>query len=189
MKSSHPKKEIKTAVADLANDFNLKAIEDFQFASEIYIIRNILSFTPTDKNAFISIAIGSIKGLSIKYGTNSQKFKKAVRVLDQELASLQETMNVQFPGLTTEIVGLSSSVADHTIKTQAYQLKKTLRDETTTTEYSLSDVQSFQTSIWTAFFLTIIVIVTLKFMCSMEGAENSIIYKTTDGPRPIPDVM
>jgi len=183
------KKEIKTSVADLANDFNLKSPEDFKFASEIYVIRNMLTFTPTDKNAFVSIAIGSIKGLTVKYGIQSPKVKNALQILDRELATLYENMNAQFSGLTTEIVGLTSSIVDHTIKTQSVQLKKTLDDSTTETTYTLSDVQSFQTSIWTAFFLTIAMIVTLVFFCKMEGAENSIIYKTTDGPRPIPDVQ
>ena len=98
-------------------------------------------------------------------------------------------MNAQFSGLTTEIVGLTSSIVDHTIKTQTVQLKKTLDDSSSETTYTLSDVQSFQTSIWTAFFLSIAMIATLVFFCTMEGAENSIIYKTTDGPRPIPDVQ
>jgi len=183
------KKEIKTSMADLANDFNFKTVEDFKFVSEIYLLRNILTLTPTDKNVFLSIGISSIKGLAIKYGSNAQKVKTALQILDKELSSFYYTLNSQFPDLTTELVALSSSVSEHTMKTQSSQLKMTLDDSTQGTTYTFDEVSSFQTSIWTAFWLIIAMIVTIVFMFAMEGAENTIIYKTTDGPRPIPDVQ
>jgi len=183
------KKEIKTNVADIASlGFNLKNTEDFKFASEIFIIRNYFTLFPSNKDAFISIGISSIKALSVKYGATSSKVTTALQILDSELSTLYQSIKALHPTLTTEIVGLSSSTTDHTIKTQARQMRKVL-DDSTTTEYTLSQVQSFQTSIWTAFFLICILVATLVFMFTMEGAENTIIYKTTDGPRPIPDVM
>jgi len=182
-------KDIKTNVADLTTKgFNMKNIEDFHFASEIFIIRNVFSLLPQEnRNAFISISFASIKDLAIRYGSSSKQLKSALQILDSELAELQQNLNKQFPTVTTEIVGLKSSTLEHTTKTQARQLRSTLNNDNET-EYTLNEVMSFQTSIWTAFFLTIIMIVVLTFMCKMEGAENTIIYKTTDGPRPIPDV-
>lgn len=93
--------------------------------------------------------------------------------------------------VTAEVVGLGTSTGEHTAKTQDAQIKKArgvLDDYYNYYEYTVDDVSSFQTSLWTAWTFIIIVIIGVIWILKMDKLYDSILYKTTDGPRPIQNV-
>lgn len=96
--------------------------------------------------------------------------------------------------VTAEIVGLGSSTAEHNTKTQGGQLSKARRVEDEYygyydgPQYSQDTVSAFQTSLWVAWGFVAAVIVAIVYLCVMDKLYDSILYKTTDGPRPIQNV-
>jgi hypothetical protein len=74
--------------------------------------------------------------------------------------------------------------ADHTSKSQS----KVVFDATTG-GYSPIEVQQFQTSFWVAIAFIIAAFGAIYTLVKMDMLYDSIIYKTTDGPKPIPDVQ
>lgn len=160
------------------------------FAAELFAIENIhnrLAAMPggeTNVADFIGISVASIKSLAIQYGDNSEQVLSAVRFLDSSLFELSNNLNELYDNqVVTEFIGIERT-EDFTTKSQ------TARNVVGVIEggYSSFEVQQFQTSIWVAMVFAIIVIGALYTLVKMDMLYDSIVYKTTDGPKPIQNV-
>jgi len=104
-----------------------------------------------------------------------------------------ELDNMYTGDIVSEIVGLGSSVEEHTFYTQPKQQRKLVNDTPTggsgtTGTYTPDEVTAFQTKFWVAITLIIAAFLATWALVKMDMLENSLIYRSTDGPRPIPDV-
>ena len=94
--------------------------------------------------------------------------------------------------VVTQIVGLESSTNEHTFYTQRKQQIRLVEEEPTSdpdaTTYSQDEVTAFQTKFWVAIVLIIAFFLSTITLFKMDKLENSLIYRSTDAPRPIPDV-
>ena len=93
--------------------------------------------------------------------------------------------------MVTEVIALQSSTEEHNFYTQAKQQTfRMVLDEPTTssTTYTSQDVSAFQTKLWVSVSLIIAVILGVLALVKMDMLEDSLIYRTTDGPRPIPNI-
>lgn len=172
--------------------------EGFVLAAELYAIENlpkVLAKMPASTSSvpdFIAVGITSIRTLTVKFGRDSEQVRVAMGLLDSALANMYLELNQMYDSqVTAEIVGLGSSTAEHTAKTQDAQIKKArgvLYDYYYYYEYTAEDVSSFQTSLWTALTFIVAVIIGIIWILKMDKLYDSILYKTTDGPRPIQNV-
>jgi len=173
--------------------------EGFILAAELYAIESlpkILAAMPASTSStpdFITIGITSIKVLSVKFGAKSEQVRVAMGLLDTALANMYAQLNQMYNSqVTAEIVGLGSSTSEHTTKTQDTQIMKVSGVSADYyyyyNTYSQDQVSAFQTSLWVAIAFIIIVTVAIIWLVKMDVLEDSILYKTTDGPRPIPNV-
>jgi|ERR1712137_431620 len=142
---------------------------------------------------FVGIGITSIKALALKYGSESPQVLDALRLLDFELQDVFVRLGALYNGnVVTEIVGLQSSTSEHTFYTQRKQQIRLVEDAPSNdpdgTTYSQDEVTAFQTKFWVAIVLIIAFIISSITLCKMDKLENSLIYRSTDAPRPIPDV-
>jgi len=183
------------------NGMTLKTAEGHKLASELYGIKlipqHIQSMTRADNvhaPDMINIGISSIRQLSLRYGVGSPQVLDAIRLLDNALVELMGQLEEYYNGeITTEIINLQSSTEEHSFYTQAKQQVHLKDDAPTTTDdsdtYTQDEVSAFQTKFWVAIVLTIAIILGALALVKMDMLENSLIYRTTDGPRPIPDVQ
>eukprot|EP00339_Tiarina_fusa_P013603 CAMPEP_0117037662 /NCGR_PEP_ID=MMETSP0472-20121206/26555_1 /TAXON_ID=693140 ORGANISM="Tiarina fusus, Strain LIS" /NCGR_SAMPLE_ID=MMETSP0472 /ASSEMBLY_ACC=CAM_ASM_000603 /LENGTH=420 /DNA_ID=CAMNT_0004747681 /DNA_START=51 /DNA_END=1313 /DNA_ORIENTATION=+ len=179
----------------------LKTLEGHILATELNAIAAIpsrlnrmMKGESVSEPDFIAVGITSIKALTLKYGSDSPQVLDALRLLDSELSGLFAKLNEMYNGnIVTEIIGLQSSTEEHTFYTQRKQQKRLLEedptgDDTDSTTYTQADVQAFQTKFWVAIVLIIAAILATLTLVKMDKLENSLIYRSTDGPRPIADV-
>jgi len=140
---------------------------------------------------FISVGISSIKELSKTFGANSRQVIDGLRLLDLALMNAQKEIVEMYEGaLLSEVVSLSSTTEEHTFYTQEKQAKSMRRVEAVGDDlYSADQVTAFQTKFWVAIVLAIAFIAASITLVKMDMLESSLIYRTTDGPRPIPDVQ
>jgi len=172
--------------------------EGFILAAELYAIESLpktLAAMPASTSStpdFIAIGITSIKVLTVKFGAESEQVRVAMGLLDTALANMYAQLNQMYNSqVTAEIVGLGRSTTEHTTKTQDTQIMKVTgvsADYYYYNTYSLDEVSAFQTSLWVAIAFIIIVTIAIIWLVKMDVLYDSILYKTTDGPRPIPNV-
>ena len=185
---------------------SLNTAEGYILASELLSIAMIpkrlasMPASTSDVPDFVSIGINSIKQLTTKFGKDSIQVREALRLLDAALVQMQAELAVMYNGdMTTEIIGLSESTVEHTFYTQGKQLQ-TMHKATefnssaspapvATGGYSPDAITAFQTQLWVAVVLIIVVILVVITLVKMDKLETSLIYRTTDGPRPIQDVQ
>jgi len=181
----------------------LQTSEGFVLAAELYAIDNFANFVKqmpanveSESCDFLAIGITSIKTLSSKYGRNSEQVSVALRLIDNALANMYEQLDTMYDSrLVTQVIGLGSSTSEHTAKTHFAQMRRynaVLDDYTypynTTGTFSQDDVTAFQTTLWVAVGLIIAAIIGILYIVKMDMLYDSLLYKTTDGPRAIPDV-
>jgi len=144
---------------------------------------------------FVSVGVSSIKELVKTFGANSPQVIDGLRMLDLALMRAQKDIAQMYDGaLLSEVVGLSSTTDEHTFYTQEKQAKSLLRVEAGPTPpsskgFSADQVSAFQTKFWVAIVLAIAFIAGTITIVKMDMLETSLIYRTTDGPRPIPNVQ
>merc|ERR1712137_770184 len=131
------------------------------------------------------------KDLSKTFGANSRQVIDGLRLLDLALMNAQKEIVEMYEGaLLSEVVSLSSTTEEHTFYTQEKQAKSMRRVEAVGDDlYSADQVTAFQTKFWVAIVLAIAFIAASITLVKMDMLESSLIYRTTDGPRPIPDVQ
>merc|ERR1712137_850836 len=140
---------------------------------------------------FVSVGVSSIKELVKTFGANSRQVIDGLRLLDLALMNAQKEIVEMYEGaLLSEVVSLSSTTEEHTFYTQEKQAKSMRRVEAVGDDlYSADQVTAFQTKFWVAIVLAIAFIAASITLVKMDMLESSLIYRTTDGPRPIPDVQ
>jgi len=143
---------------------------------------------------FVSVGVSSIKELAKTFGANSPQVIDGLRMLDLALMKAQKEIEAMYTqgALISEVITLSSTTDEHTFYTQEKQAKALRRVEATTPDdnlYSADQVSAFQTKFWVAIVLAIAFIASTITLVKMDMLESSLIYRTTDGPRPIADVQ
>jgi len=180
----------------------LKSAEGYVLVAELLAISEIpnrikaMHQSGTHIPDFIGIGIESIKLLSIKYGQDSEQVKDALQRIDVALSKMYAKLELFYEKeIITEIVGVKSSTEDHTFYSQQkqQQFAKMIKEEPVSTDdedtgYTADEVTAFQTKFWVAISLIIAAIIATLALVNMDKLENSLIYKTTDGPRPIQNV-
>jgi len=141
---------------------------------------------------FVSVGVSSIKELSKTFGANSPQVIDGLRMLDLALMRAQTDIAKMYEGaLLSEVIALSGTTDEHTFYTQEKQAKSMRRVEAEPNSnlYSADQVSAFQTKFWVAIVLAIAFIASTITLVKMDMLESSLIYRTTDGPRPIPNVQ
>jgi len=141
---------------------------------------------------FVSVGVSSIKELSKTFGANSPQVIDGLRMLDLALMRAQSDIAKMYEGaLLSEVIALSGTTDEHTFYTQEKQAKSMRRVEAEPNSnlYSADQVSAFQTKFWVAIVLAIAFIASAITLVKMDMLESSLIYRTTDGPRPIPNVQ
>jgi len=183
----------------------LKTAEGYMLVAELLAISEIPNYLRNMNNEqsevpdFIGIGIESIKYLSLKYGENSEQVLEALNLIDNALSEMYSELESFYQGeIISEIIALKSSSVEHTFYTQNKQQEKLLikadenpssTDDTDSDQYTADDVTAFQTTIWVGIAFIIAAVIGSLALIKMDKLENSLIYKTTDGPRPIQDVQ
>merc|ERR1712130_29170 len=189
---------IRTHAKDLSMTLTTSA--GYALAAELKAIAMIparvaaMTSAGSDIPDFVSVGVSSIKELSKTFGANSPQVIDGLRMLDLALMRAQKEIEQMYSEgtLISEVITLSSTTDEHTFYTQEKRAKAMRRVEATTPGdnlYSADQVSAFQTKFWVAIVLAIAFIASTITLVKMDMLESSLIYRTTDGPRPIADVQ
>lgn len=159
-------------------EFRLDTAEDHIFLAELAALDSLLSIPATRDARVVALGISGLRGVSSKYGgISSQQYLLAVRLIDQYLAAIHDSL-VQQHGqhYKAQLLLLGSSTDVHTFLAPLEFNKKALRDSTSES-YTVPQINSFQIQIWFSLVLLVFLIGVTYVTCTLDSGKNTILYR------------
>lgn len=168
-----------------------------QVGSELFIISKIPELAASHRSSgalpfpdAINIGISSTHDIVERFGTRSVQFSSILSLFDAALTQMSSEVASLYQGQTsTEVLYLGSQVKRNSIKS----IPRTIKDFIDPNGedyyvYTATDVQMYQALIWVSVILGIAFFLAFWFMFDMEIDQESVVFRTVDGPQEIPDV-
>mmetsp|Transcript_408 Transcript_408/g.1417 ORF Transcript_408/g.1417 Transcript_408/m.1417 type:complete len:408 (-) Transcript_408:56-1279(-) len=169
---------VRQAVAE-----ELYAIEQ---APELFAARKSSGTSVAD---YIAVGLTSPRAVAATYGRESKQYRDVLGLLDASLTHMYASIDAMYAGRTVGQVALLGTeekvTGGHTLRATMDFINGTAVNDLNLTA---NEVSQFQAFIWVAVFFIAAVLFGFCLMHKMDVDYDSIVFRTVDGPREIPDV-
>lgn len=165
-------------------------------AEELYAIESAPELFAARKGAaasvpdFIAVGVTSMGHVAATYGRDSTQYRASLEMFDASLSEMYQRFDAMYASRTVGQVALLGTEKKTIDGSASMRMAMDFINATAQNDLNLSrdSVSAFQAFIWVAVFFIAAVLFGFCLMHKMDIDYDSIVFRTVDGPREIPDV-
>lgn len=165
-------------------------------AEELYAIESAPELFAARKGSaasvpdFIAVGVTSMGHVAATYGRDSTQYRAALEMFDASLSEMYQRFDAMYASRTVGQVALLGTEKKTIDGSASMRMAMDFINATAQNDLNLSrdSVSAFQAFIWVAVFFIAAVLFGFCLMHKMDIDYDSIVFRTVDGPREIPDV-